>query len=260
MIKLLKIEWYKIASYKTFWVIFVLHFILLGIVSTTMEKIMGSIASSKGDGPNPATLIVDAIPIFNFPSIYHNLAYIFSWFAFFLAILVIILVCNEFKYRTLRQNIIDGLSKWEVIFAKEFIIVTMSVISCMALLVTSLLLGSGDNMLWGIEGIAAYFLGLLLYLNFAFFIAIALKNSGLSIGVLIIYSIVENVFSTRIPEYISQYFPINLMSEILPNPMSRLMGSEAILDLSIVNVALVFVYVIIFLFSSHFLLQRGHAG
>ena len=36
-----------------------------------------------------------------------------------LAIMVVISITNEYTYRTLRQNIIDGLSRWEFLLIKN---------------------------------------------------------------------------------------------------------------------------------------------
>ena len=69
--------------------------------------------------------------IFSFPGIWHNVTYVAGFFKFFLAILVAILVSGEYEYRTIRQNIIDGMSRLEFFKSK---IITLFLISLTAMI------------------------------------------------------------------------------------------------------------------------------
>ena len=55
--------------------------------------------------------------IFNFPFIWHFNSFMASWLKIFLAIVIVSIVANEYSYNTLKQNLIDGLSKKEFILS-----------------------------------------------------------------------------------------------------------------------------------------------
>ena len=88
-----------------------------------------------------------------------------------------------------------------------------------------------------------------------------LKKSGLVIGILLLYSfVIENLIAFKLPENIAGFLPIHLINNMIPNPMSKLMGSEISTDLSIANIAVSLVYISLFLGSIYLLLKRGNAG
>jgi ABC-2 type transport system permease protein len=55
---------------------------------------------------------------FAFPETFHTVAYFSSFFVLLPAILVIMLITNEYNYRTHKQNIIDGWSRKEFMGSK----------------------------------------------------------------------------------------------------------------------------------------------
>ena len=79
--------------------------------------------------------------IFNFPFIWHFNGFMASWLKIFLAIVIVSIVANEYSYNTLKQNLIDGLSKKEFILSKFLAVLLFSVISSVFLFVVSLTLG-----------------------------------------------------------------------------------------------------------------------
>ncbi len=62
--------------------------------------------------------------IFNFPFIWHFNTYVAAWLKFFLAIVIVSMMANEYSYGTLKQNLIDGLSKQEFILSKFLTVAT----------------------------------------------------------------------------------------------------------------------------------------
>lgn len=259
MIRLIKIEFRKLLKYKAFWIIYGLHFVLFALVANGLERFKESITLNG----QPASMITDQINFFGYPEIWHNLSYLLSWFLFFLAVIIISFVSNEFSYKTLRQNIIDGMSKWEVIFAKEMVIVSMVIGSLFFLTLTVLFFGSvpeGGEMLNGVQAIFAYGLSALIYLNFAFLVAVFIKRAGLGIGFLILYAIAEKVFLIRLPDAIREWLPLSLVSKLIPNPYGGVLGFESAVQFSPLVVGVGFLYIGLFLGLIYLLLQRGHAS
>jgi ABC-type transport system involved in multi-copper enzyme maturation permease subunit len=219
--------------------------------------------SVGGDPSVPANQSA-SLGLFEFPAIWHNLAYLFSWFQLFLGILLISVVCNEFSQKTLRQNIIDGMSKWEVIAAKELVILLLSIFSSFLLIVIALIFGENPNEvnIWeGFKAVPAYFVSILLYLNFAYLVSFLVKKSGFAIGLLLIYSlIIENLITWKLPDSIGKYFPMELGSTMIPNPWGGMLGMDATIHLTSATVVASIVYVALFIGAIYWMLKRGHAA
>ena len=241
MIRLFKIEYLKLFYSKTFWVIITLYTGLTWPVALIIDKTSKSFTFGDGGEQNGPNLESMGFSVFNFPDIWMNLAYMLSFF-----------------------NIIDGMSKIEIIVAKELVIIIMAIFSTLMLLALALVFGKNPNnksLFDGIEIVFSNFLSVLLYLNFAYFLTTILKKSGLVIGILLLYSfVIENLIAFKLPENIADFLPIHLINNMIPNPMSKLMGSEISTDLSIANIAVSLVYISLFLGSIYLLLKRGNAG
>ena len=116
MKRLLQIEFQKLWLNKLSRFLILAYFFLLTSIAL--------VAAIKFDiGPIKFHLAEQGI--FNFPYIWHFNAFIASFFKLFLAIIIISMVANEYSNRTLKQNLIDGLSKKEFIYLKEMIKTTL---------------------------------------------------------------------------------------------------------------------------------------
>jgi len=102
MKRLLSIELQKIWLNKASRVLTLTYFILLSFISL--------IASIKFNIGNIHFQIAE-MGIFNFPYIWHFNTYIAAILKLFLAIVIVSMMANEYSYGTLKQNLIDGLSK-----------------------------------------------------------------------------------------------------------------------------------------------------
>jgi ABC-2 type transport system permease protein len=123
--------------------------------------------------------------------------------AFFAGIVLILLVSNEFMWRTSRQNVIDGLSKEEFFAAKLLLIPGLVVLFFGALLVIGGIIATtasrgapaavptlrqGDLAFMGGAAI-----GLLGWGSLAFLVAVTIRSPGPAIGAFILYFVVEQV-------------------------------------------------------------------
>src|SRR5882724_12233184 len=127
MLHLLKIDLKKLTSYRTFWVVCGLYFLTLAFTTASGMEFLKWMA---GKGAEFGTIInISRIPLYHFPDVWQNLVYISGFFKIVLAIMVVISVTNEYQYRTIRQNIIDGMSRWEFLFSKILTNVLLSLIS-----------------------------------------------------------------------------------------------------------------------------------
>lgn len=266
MIRLLKIELRKLIFSPTFWVLLGLYILLIPPSAYIFEYFIQKVLTApQPDGkPNPIALMIKGYSIFNLPDIWKNLAFIARWFKLILAIMVIIMVTNEYSYKTLRQNIIDGMKKIEVIWAKELIIIILTIISVLIfLLITAVFAKSPNNQsFWdGAKIIFPYSLAIFMYLNFAYFMATLLKKAGLAILLLLVYSIiVEGLATFALPENIKRFFPMHNIENLIPNPLKALIGRNTVSDFSATNIAICCGYIVLFVGLNYWMLKRGNAA
>ncbi|KAA5534947.1 hypothetical protein F0919_10130 [Taibaiella lutea] len=218
MLHLLKIEWLKVKNYPTFW-------ILLGLFALLLPLFNYQFSSGHVNG---AQLFGQ---LFGFPNVWSILGFLTSWLVLFIAFLIIILITNEYRYKTSRQNIIDGWTRMQAFHAKCLIIILLAVFTTAYAGIWGLILGriySGnfDGATEGMDKLAYLFLLSLNYYGFAAMIAFLVKRSGLAIGLFMLYSfIAENIIKWQLRDYsFSSYLPLQSSDELLPfTPLKQLM-------------------------------------
>jgi ABC-type transport system involved in multi-copper enzyme maturation permease subunit len=144
---------------------------------------------------------------------------------------VVLLVANEFTWRTARQNVIDGLSK-EAWFAGKLLLVPVLALVVLLVLMTSgaviASLGTDpprtEPLLRGADmrQIAAYFLSLIGFGSFAFLVATSVRAAGPALGAFFAYFfIAETLIRAFLSELtgranrFAQYLPGVIFNELL---------------------------------------------
>src|SRR5688500_7260096 len=191
MMHLLKIELKKMTSYRTFWIVCGLYFLTLGTAAASGMEFLKWVANTfEGFGQE---INVDRIPLSHFPDVWMNLIWFSGWLKIVLAIMVVISITNEYTYRTLRQNVIDGLSRRDSLTSKILTNVLLSLMSVLMIfvigLVTALIYSPTieiELMLTDLEFFPAYFLEIFFFLSYALMLGILIQRSGLSIIVLLL--------------------------------------------------------------------------
>jgi len=222
MIKLLKIEIKKILTYKIFWILFGLYFFFLACGILLAEFMINNMVD---DMNRHMPIPFPHITIYYFPDIWQNLTFFASirFVLIFPAIIIMILITNEFTFKTIRQNIINGMSKAEFLASKLQIILIIAIFITVVLAIGTFIIGvshSGFNDMAlvskGIPFIVGFFISVLAFLIYAFFLAFMLRNTGLSIAIFTLYSlIIEPIINgfLRSPfifkNKIYSYLPIN---------------------------------------------------
>tara|TARA_R100001369_G_scaffold20091_1_gene36545 strand:- start:19439 stop:20275 length:837 start_codon:yes stop_codon:yes gene_type:complete len=230
MLRLLQIELHKLRYSRSAKVLIITYFILITFIAL--------IASLEFDiGPIHFRLADQGI--FNFPFIWHFNSYIAALLKLFLAIVIVSMMSNEYSNRTLKQNLIDGLSKKEFVLSKFITVVLFSLISTLFLVVVSLILGYSFSdftelsiVFSDMEYIVGYFVKLLGFFAFCMFVGILIKRSAFALGFLFIWWIFEGILygvlnfklfrESELPENIMQFFPLTAMSNLVVEPFSRL--------------------------------------
>jgi len=275
MLRLLNIELHKLKYNKSAKVITLVYFILI-----TFIALIASIEFNFGDFH---FRIADQ-GIFNFPFIWHFNTWIAAILKLFLAIVIVSMMANEYSNRTLKQNLIDGLSKKEFVLSKFLTVIGFAVISTFFVFMVSLILGlifSDYNEIGIIfsdtEYLFAYFIKLIGFFSFCLFLGVLVKRSAFALGFLLIWSISEKIIyailkwkvfkDTDIAESISQFFPLESMANLLKEPFTRLgavqsaasqLGESFDKDYSVqpLTMLIVLAWTFLFIYWSYLILKR----
>ena len=260
MINLINIELLKIRGSKTFWILLLLY---IGFITPIVIGFEDILSSTTMIDPNTSQeiSIFDGVSVFSYPDIWHNISYLGQAFQLLLGIVVITLVANEYRYGTLKQNLMDGLSRWDLVMSKEWVIVLLSVLSSIVLMAIVLIMGKnpgGINIWDGSIYILSYFLSCLLYLNFAFLLSVWIKRSGLTIGLLLMYSLIlERLIRSGLPDSIANYFPMKVRANLIPEPFSRLIDRSIDMGLTVQTAGLSLVYIALFIGLIYMMMRKG---
>jgi len=229
MIRLINLELQKLFLNKTSKILIFISFILpLCVILLSAVKInfFGFFTLELGE-----------LGIFNFPIIWHITTFFSALFKFFFAIVVVSMIGNEYSNKTLKQNLIDGLSKKEFILSKFYVIVFFSLISTIIIFIVSLLLGliySSYNefqiIIQQIEFLAAYFVKLVGFFSFCLFLGVLAKRSAFALGFLFVDLILEWIIlgviswkrNYEIAQKVQDFLPLTSMSNLIKQPFQRI--------------------------------------
>jgi len=222
--------------------------------------------------------------IFNFPYIWHLNSYIGALPKIFLALVIVSMMANEYTYGTLKQNLIDGMSKKEFVLSKFLTVLVFSGLSTVFIFVISLLLGllysTYDEV--GIifsemDYLLAFFVKLTGFFSFCLFLGVLIKRSAFAIGFLFVWFLIENigflifgkliVNDFELARSIFRYMPLEAMSGVLIEPFTKLdmiqavgnqVGVLEIKDYTVDYglVAVVLVWTGLFVWGSYALIQK----
>ncbi|MEI7981219.1 MAG: ABC transporter permease [Bacteroidota bacterium] len=241
MIKLLRIEFKKIRTYKIFWVLASLYFIFLALGIAMAEFIINNMVDNMNKHlPIP----VPHVNIYFFPDVWQNITFFASirYVLIFPAIIMIILITNEFTFKTVKQNIINGLSKSEFLLSKLYIVLLVSFIITFFLAIGSFIIGishtselTAEQVFEKMPFILGFFITMVTLQIYAFFFGFIFRNTGLAIALFTLYSfIVEPIlyYFLKSPlvfkNDISTYLPLNAILRINEYPaipvLKKVMG------------------------------------
>ncbi|MCK0131069.1 ABC transporter permease [Flavobacteriaceae bacterium F08102] len=233
MLRLLTIEFHKLKYNRASRILTIIYFALL--ISIAL------FAAIRFDFGNFEFHLAD-MGIFDFPYIWHFNTYMAAIFKFFLLMVIVSMMANEYSNKTLKQNLIDGLSKKEFILSKFYMVLTLAVISTLFVFITSMILGlifsSYDEMsiiFSDLEFILAFFIKLVAFFSLGLFMGIFVRRSAFAVGGILVLFFVELIFKGYLSYHfrdadntldkinsIMRYFPLESMSNLIKQPFTRL--------------------------------------
>jgi hypothetical protein len=210
MMKLATIEWMKLKRSNTAKIILLVYAVVV--------PLMYWMLSLLNVGP---IRIPDAG--YQFPDAYQLTAWCASWFNLMVGVIIIVFTTNELKYKTQRQNAIDGLRKVDLILSKFIVIfgltLLVTVYTFLVAFAAGLINGGGGGIFDGIEYIGVYFISTLGYFAFAFFFANLVRLPALAIIIYIFSTFIEGIVGFIAVQEYAQFFPLSTFSDLVPFPM-----------------------------------------
>jgi ABC-2 type transport system permease protein len=224
MLHLLKIEWLKIKNYRAFWV-----FSLLYLASIFLINYIGWNIQQQAFEKAPQAQQLLGNP-YAFPKVWQTVGWMSSWLLYLPGMLMIMLMTNEFNFKTHRQNVIDGLSRNQFITVKMMLVLLMAVIITLVNFVTGLSFGLITSSTFSTDGmqfLAYVFLQSVAYIFFALMLAVLFRRSGLAIIVFILFGLIFEwlitatlTFQLQLAPY-SYFLPLQTSDVLIPLPFGK---------------------------------------
>lgn len=271
MLRLLNLELQKLLLNRTskilIFVSFILPFFVI-LLSSLKINVFGFFTLELGE-----------LGVFNFPIIWHLTTFFASQFKFFFAIVVVSMIGNEYSNKTIKQNLIDGLSKKEFILSKFYAIVFFSLVSTVLIGLISFCIGlyyssytEGSIIFRETEFLMAYFIKLIGFFSLCLFFGMLVKRSAFALAFLFILFIIEWILygliawqsDSTLAEKIQNFFPLKSMYKLIEQPFQRVAMSkfpdkaELAYDYAVHwhEIAIVICWTAVFIFSSFRLLKK----
>ncbi len=271
MLRLLNLELQKLLLNRTSKILIFISFILpffIILISSLKINVFGFFTLELGE-----------LGVFNFPIIWHLTTFFASQFKFFFAIVVVSMIGNEYSNKTIKQNLIDGLSKKEFILSKFYAIVFFSLISTVLITLLSLSIGlyySSYNefgiIIKDTNFLLAYFVKLVGFFSLCLFFAMLVKRSAFALAFLFVLFIAEWILfglmawqiDATTAENIQRFFPLKSMYNLIDQPFQRIAMSkfpdktQLMYDYAVhgYEIVIVLVWTTLFVFWSYRLLKK----
>ena len=223
---LVRTEWLKIRKYNAFW--WIMGILILSYPGINYMFYFGYQENVNNPSQYATYLKMGIGNPFSFPEVWHTVAYCSSLFTFIPAVVVIMLICNEYTYRTHRQNIIDGWSRSQFVTSKLIDVFIITFIATILYVVITLVVGfaAHERLIrdtWGMSYYTGLFaLQTFAQLSIAFLMGFLIRKAFLALGAfLFLFFVLDNVI-WGVSEYyksdIGHYSPLEISDRVIPRP------------------------------------------
>ena len=225
MVHLLKIEWLKVKNYKAFWIFSILYFVSIFGINYTGYYINELLIQKM-----PQAQLLLGTP-YGFPKVWETVGWMSSWLLYFPGILFIMLLTNEFNFKTHRQNIIDGWTRQQFITVKFVFAILFSIMATLFNVIVALIFGlltTGSSFSFeGIENIGYIFIQTVDYIMFAMFLGILFRKSGAAIAIFFLFGLIFEWLITALVNFkfdlspVGYFLPLEVTDVMLPLPFGN---------------------------------------
>ncbi len=230
---LLRTEWLKLKHYRAFWGIVGLYVLCFGgvlaIALATQRNFQKMTAGTKA-----ASTVAENLP-FGFPAAWQSVPYLASWLFFIPALLLILIVCNEFTFRTHRQNLIEGWSRGGFLLSKLFLVIGISGFCTLVAGIGIAIAGVASQSfptLVGMSYLGAFWLQSWVYGLVALMAALMIRRAALALMAYLAYvtileSFLRFLIDRQWPGY-GAYLPLKTVNALLPVPFLKEKAPDAL--------------------------------
>ena len=226
MTQIVRTEWLKIKKYPAFWWVMGITALTYPGINYMFLNVYYDITQKRsGSGQIIQALLGNP---FSFPEAWKTVGYFSSIFIFIPSIVIIMLITNEYTYKTNRQNIIDGWSRTNFMVTKLIDVLLLSLIVTGIYAVVAFVVGSINTTnlaapRWSMAFyIGLFFLQLFSQLSLAFVVGFLIRKSFLALAVFVFYFFVEKIsvliLSNKYHNEIGEFFPLEISHRLVPRP------------------------------------------
>ncbi len=266
MIKLIQLEYLKFKKSAPLKIMFGFYIILLP--SLLM------IGKQFTELPPP---LPDNSVFFEFPTVWAYLAYIGNWLGFFfMGFLAVYFVSSEFRNKTLRQNVITGLTRKQFWTSKVVFIALLSILATLYYTLVAVVIGSFHAESFSLSDmfenkifIFKYLLVFLGYGYFGLFLSFVFRSMGISLFLYLTWvSFLElavrwGIHRNIIEHKSMHYYPMNAIEDLTKFPLilEQAEWFEKAYDFSFYltdneSMIITMVYIVLFLIGSYLLIMK----
>ena len=224
MIRLFYIEWIKWRKFSPVLIIISLYTVLFflicfGLDEIIIDKVAGNFIK---DNYNSTNLLMQFNP-YKFPDAWHTFAYIGKFFKILLAIIIINIISYEFQNGTFKQNVINGLKRWEYLFGKLILVFLFSSFSTLLVGIAAInggLIYSSVSEMAFFENAHFLFLSFIntfTYLSIAVLMGVLFRNTMTAFVILmLLWFPGDLLWLLIIPDEFAVFRPFEVIDELLP--------------------------------------------
>ena len=172
---------------------------------------------------------------FIFPTVWQYLGYVGNWLTFFFfGFLAVLIVTTEYNNKTLRQNIINGISRERFFLGKVYFVLLISLGATLYYCLCALLIGYFNTdvivmskVFQNADYILRYFLMCASYMIFALFLGFLIKRTGIALFSYLAYVMFLELIlrwgvHRNIVKHKSMHFyPMNATEDLVPLPFTE---------------------------------------
>jgi ABC-type transport system involved in multi-copper enzyme maturation permease subunit len=229
MFNIIKTEWLKVNKYPAFWLVIGLTALSYPGINYIFHKMFSDITQRKDQAGQIASAVLGNP--FSLPEIWRTAAFASSLFVFIPAILVIMIISNEYTYKTNRQNIIDGWSRGSFMTGKLLGVLMITLIVTFLYALVSLIIGLSNSTAtdpqtdkWKLSYyIILFALQTFSQLSLAFLVGFLVRKAFIALSIFIFYFLIlENIAVGLLYKYandIGRFLPLEISDRIIPRPV-----------------------------------------
>ena len=214
----------------------------------------------------------------DFPYIWHLSTYFFSFPNFILFFVIVGMISAEYNHNTLKQNLIDGLSKKEFVLSKCYLVLLFSTIATVIVGISTLVVGLSYSSFteWSIVitdcgYLIAFFVKAVSFLSLGLLLGTLTRRGILTIGITFIWYIgeliaIHNIFKIK-NDYYEYLFPLQSIFKLIKEPFSRTdtvkgLANQMNVDLpndytvNYMTVVVAIIWTILFVFGTYKILKK----